>query len=69
MIAGHSVIISSNIQDFLHVHPVEEVQSDWQGGPEVSFKTKFTNGGLYKIWGQFQHKGRVITVDFILEVV
>lgn len=66
---GHSVIISSNIQDFLHVHPAEEVQLDWQGGPEVSFKTKFTNGGLYKVWGQFQHKGRVITADFILEVV
>jgi len=66
---GHSVIISSNIQYFLHVHPAEEVQSDWQGGPELSFKTKFTNGGLYKVWGQYQHKGRVITVVFILEVV
>ena len=66
---GHSVIISSNIQDFLHVHPAEEVQSDWQGGPEVSFKTRFSNLGLYKVWGQFQHKGRVITVDFIIEVV
>ena len=66
---GHSVIISSNIQDFLHVHPAEEVQSDWHGGPKVSFKTKFTNGGLYKVWGQFQHKRRVITVGFNLEVV
>ena len=49
--------------------PPKKLQSDWHGGPEVPFKTKFTNGGLYKVWGQFQHKGRVITVDFILEVV
>lgn len=66
---GHSVIISNNVQDFLHVHPSEEVQSDWIGGSEVSFKTRFSNGGLYKVWGQFQHKERVITADFILKVV
>ena len=66
---GHSVIISTNAHDFLHIHPTEEVQSNWKGGPEVSFKTRFSNSGLYKVWGQFQHKGRVITVDFILEVV
>lgn len=65
---GHSVIISNNVEDFLHVHPTEEVQPAWNGGPEVSFKTRFSIGGLYKVWGQFQHKGRVITVDFILEV-
>jgi hypothetical protein len=38
---GHSVIISSNIQDFLHVHPTEEVNPDWKGGPHISFRTIF----------------------------
>ncbi|MDN5847027.1 MAG: hypothetical protein L0H53_12220 [Candidatus Nitrosocosmicus sp.] len=66
---GHCIIISNNIQDYLHVHPIQEVQSDWRGGPEVSFKTRFSNGGLYKVWGQFSHNGRVITVDFILKAV
>ncbi len=66
---GHSVIVSRDVRQFLHVHPSKEVQSNWRGGPAVSFKTKFTYPGLYKAWGQFQHQGRIITADFILEVV
>jgi hypothetical protein len=66
---GHSVIVSRDVRQFLHVHPSKEVQSNWRGGPAVSFKTRFTYPGLYKVWGQFQHQGRIITADFILEVV
>lgn len=66
---GHSVIISSNLQEFLHVHPKEEVSSKWKGGPAISFSTIFPYPGLYKIWGQFQHQGVTITADFIVEVV
>jgi hypothetical protein len=65
---GHSVIISSDIQEFLHVHPTEEVKPDWKGGPQVSFGTSFPKPGLYKVWGQFQHNGKTITADFVLEV-
>ena len=66
---GHSVTISSNLQEFLHVHPKKEVSSGWKGGPAISFSTVFPNPGLYKIWGQFQHQGVTITADFIVEVV
>jgi hypothetical protein len=66
---GHSVIVSQDVRQFLHVHPSEEVQSNWRGGPAVFFKTKFTYPGLYKAWGQFQHQGKIITADFILEVI
>ena len=66
---GHSVIISSNLQEFLHVHPTKEVSSNWKGGPEVSFNTVFPHSGLYKAWGQFQHQNVTITADFVLEVV
>jgi hypothetical protein len=66
---GHSVIISNNLQEFLHVHPTKEVGSDWKGGPEISFSTIFPYPGLYKIWGQFQHQNVTITADFVLEVV
>ena len=66
---GHSVIISSNLKEFLHVHPSEEVSSDWKGGPEISFSTIFPYPGLYKAWGQFQHQNAIITADFVLEVV
>lgn len=65
---GHSVIISSDIQEFLHVHPSEEVDPNWKGGPHISFRTSFPKPGLYKVWGQFQHKGKVIMANFILEV-
>jgi hypothetical protein len=66
---GHSVIISSDLKEFLHVHPTEGVETNWRGGPNVSFKTSFPKPGLYKAWGQFQHQGRVITATgFILKV-
>jgi hypothetical protein len=65
---GHSVIISSDIQEFLHVHPTDEVEPDWKGGPHIAFRTSFPKPGLYKVWGQFQHKGKTIMADFILEV-
>jgi hypothetical protein len=66
---GHSVIISRDVRQFLHVHPSKEVYPDWKGGPDVSFNTTFANPGLYKVWGQFQHQGRVITADFVIEVL
>jgi hypothetical protein len=65
---GHSVIISSDIQEFLHVHPTEEVEPNWKGGPHISFRTSFPKPGLYKVWGQFQHKSKIVTADFVLEV-
>jgi hypothetical protein len=66
---GHTVIISSNAQEFLHVHPVEEVAANWKGGPDIQFKANFPLPGLYKVWGQFQHENKTITADFILEVL
>lgn len=38
------------------------------GGPDVMFHTNFPSAGLYKAWGQFQHKGQIITADFVLNV-
>jgi hypothetical protein len=66
---GHSVIISSDIREFLHVHPTEEVDHSWKGGPDISFRTNFPKPGLYKAWGQFQHQGKLLIADFILEVI
>jgi len=66
---GHSVIISSNLEEFLHVHPTKEVSSNWKGGPEISFNTVFPYPGLYKAWGQFQHRGITITADFTVEIL
>jgi hypothetical protein len=65
---GHCVIITSDAKEFLHVHPAEEVGADWHGGPEVTFSATFPKRVAYRIWGQFQHKGRVITADYDLVV-
>ncbi|MFL6404202.1 MAG: hypothetical protein ACJ71M_12075 [Nitrososphaeraceae archaeon] len=66
---GHSVIISGDLKEFLHVHPTEEVDLNWHGGPDISFKISFPKPGLYKAWGQFQHQGIVITATgFVLKV-
>jgi hypothetical protein len=66
---GHSVIISSDISEYLHVHPTKEVDLDWHGGPDISFRTSFTKPGLYKAWGQFQHQDKIIIADFVLKVM
>lgn len=66
---GHSVIISSDLTEFLHVHSTEDVGGNWPGGPSISFKTSFPKPGLYKAWGQFQHQERVITAGgYVLRV-
>jgi hypothetical protein len=38
------------------------------GGPDVMFHTNFPTAGLYKAWGQFMHKGKLITAAFVVNV-
>ncbi|MCR8634727.1 hypothetical protein [Paenibacillus radicis (ex Xue et al. 2023)] len=61
---GHVVILSRDAEQYLHVHPVDEKAS----GPDAKFATSFPQSGIYKIWGQFQHEGKVFTVPFVVDV-
>lgn len=61
---GHVVILSEDAEQYLHVHPVDEQAS----GPDAAFMTAFPNAGTYKIWGQFQHQGKVFTVPYVVEI-
>ncbi|KZE84449.1 hypothetical protein AV654_00655 [Paenibacillus elgii] len=61
---GHVVILSADAEQYLHVHPMEEKAS----GPDAKFMTKFPKSGVYKLWGQFQHEGKVFTVPFVVKV-
>jgi hypothetical protein len=63
--AGHVVIVSSDMEQYLHVHPADSQQT---AGPEAKFSTTFPADGLYKIWGQFQRDGRVLTVPFVVKI-
>lgn len=61
---GHVVILSEDVEQYLHVHPVDEKAT----GPDAEFMTAFPNSGTYKIWGQFQHQGSVFTVPYVVEI-
>lgn len=61
---GHVVILSEDAEQYLHVHPTEEKAT----GPDAKFMTKFPKSGIYKIWGQFQHEGKVVTVPFVVKI-
>ncbi|MGM0715052.1 hypothetical protein ACWKW1_25450 [Brevibacillus parabrevis] len=61
---GHVVIISSDVEKYIHNHPLEEKAT----GPDAKFGTEFPNSGIYKIWGQFQQNGKVFIVPFVVEV-
>ncbi len=61
---GHVVILSEDAEQYLHVHPVEEKAT----GPKAEFMTSFPKSGTYKIWGQFQHQGKVFTVPFVVNI-
>ncbi|WP_240390658.1 COMM domain-containing protein [Bacillus sp. Y1] len=61
---GHVVVLSEDGERYLHVHALEGQGS----GPEALFETEFPESGIYKIWGQFQRNGKVVTVPFVVEV-
>ncbi|GAM11955.1 hypothetical protein [Mesobacillus selenatarsenatis] len=62
--AGHVVIVSEDMEEFLHVHPADENTK----GPKVEYMTSFPRKGIYKIWGQFKYKGKLYTAPFVIEV-
>ncbi|WP_244671170.1 cupredoxin domain-containing protein [Bacillus sp. NTK034] len=62
--AGHVVIVSEKMDEFLHVHPKDEAAK----GPDVEYMTTFPISGKYKIWGQFKYLGKLYTVPFVINV-
>lgn len=38
------------------------------GSADVMFNTAFPHAGLYRVWGQFQHNGEIITASFDINV-
>ena len=63
---AHALIISEDLADAVHSHPVEEFSRP--NGPDIVFEAVFPRPGLYKLWTQFQRHGRVATVSFTLPV-
>ncbi|MEK3723215.1 hypothetical protein [Paenibacillus sp. FSL H8-0034] len=61
---GHVVILSADAEQYIHVHPIDEKST----GPQAQFATSFPNSGIYKLWAQFQHNNKVITVPFVVDI-
>ena len=62
--AGHLLIVNSDITVAIHAHP----EGSATAGPEVMFSPIFPSPGVYKLWVQFQRKGRVLTAPFAIAV-
>jgi len=79
---GHLVIISEDLEHFVHSHPLEAADgtktnahqhgAGHSGSPGadsvVRFHAHFEAPGVYKAWGQFQRAGKVLTAPFVVEV-
>ena len=94
---AHFVIISEDLVDFVHAHPMakgekmdgmkmdgdkkekdhnadghshgaDSKKANKASAYEVSAHTAFPRPGLYKLWAQFQRKGKVISIPFIVNV-
>lgn len=62
--AGHVVIVSEDLEKFLHVHPTDESTT----GPNISYMTSFPVPGIYKVWGQFKYNDELYIVPFLIHV-
>ncbi len=82
--AAHVATVAEDGSDFAHTHgeaveaagrdeDVDEGAEDEHPvpaafGPKVAFTHTFAEPGLYKVWGEFNQHGEVITVPFVIEV-
>ncbi|MEH7336876.1 hypothetical protein V7161_30155 [Neobacillus drentensis] len=61
---GHAVAIDKEVTQFMHIHPMYVTGK----GPEVIFMTYFPTKGVYKVWGQFNVNGHILTIPFVINV-
>jgi hypothetical protein len=81
---GHSVIIKQGTLDYIHTHAGKADDLSMEGmdhsqmshatpsaeraSNRIDFSTSFPEAGVYKIFTQFQHDGKVITSDYVIKV-
>jgi copper resistance protein D len=75
----HLAVVRSDLTQFMHTHGVipgePQAQPDHMHsmtlgkfGPQVDADVVFPVKGIYKIFGQVKHKGKVLLFDFMVEV-
>jgi hypothetical protein len=67
---AHIAVVSEDLQDFIHVHPIEEATQDVSAPSPASIRTAtgFRRPGLYKMWVQVQRDNEVTAVPFVFRV-
>ncbi|HIK29839.1 MAG TPA: hypothetical protein IGS17_19785 [Oscillatoriales cyanobacterium M59_W2019_021] len=64
---GHLVIVKKGDllteSSYLHSHAMKESPAG-----QVQFHTQFPESGQYKMWGQFNRNGQIVTADFWVNV-
>ncbi len=73
---GHSIILKEGAVDYIHNHANGAMDGmSMSGGDQmqmsgdsVDFSTSFPEPGIYKIFTQFQIKGKVVTSDYTVKV-
>ena len=64
---GHLVIIKQSSPltkaDYIHAHAIKDSPDG-----QVKFMTKFPKPGKYKMWGQFNRNGKIVTANFWVNV-
>ncbi len=68
---GHTLILSEDLQDYVHSHPSEGADdiSKGFGGPRVTFEGYMPRPGRYRAWTQFLRKDRLTTLTFTFSVL
>lgn len=74
--SGHLIVIDSRAAAMQHVHAGDHAGGHHEGGHSGSsgepgtlrFTATFPQPGVYKLWAEFQHRGRVITAPFVVSV-
>ena len=59
---AHMLIVAADLTEAIHAHP--EVDA----APGLSFTPIIPRAGRYKLWIQFQRRGVVSTVPFVIEL-
>ena len=70
---GHTLIISEDARAYVHSHPQVTIPNNADrnkivGGADIAFDAFFPQPGMYRVWSQFQRRGKVSTVSFTIRV-
>ncbi len=68
---GHAMMLSEDMTEHVHAHPEEMLEGTAVtegGGPDLTFHALFPRPGMYRIWLQFQRRGKLSMVPFTVRV-